>query len=100
MFDFLFQNLGQITPVMIYGTKVSAVGIARMLQSGHDDVKYKLVGFIDDDKAACERVIMGVKVYHLNEETLKRKVVKKAKAIIVSPMKMKKLIRQTIWIYF
>jgi len=91
MFDFLFQNLGQITPVMIYGTKVSAVGIARMLQSGHDDVKYKLVGFIDDDKAACERVIMGVKVYHLNEETLKKKVVKKAKAIIVSPMKMKEI---------
>ncbi|MGB4415565.1 MAG: nucleoside-diphosphate sugar epimerase/dehydratase [Paludibacter sp.] len=91
MFDFLFQNLGQITPVMIYGTKVSAVGIARMLQSGHDDVKYKLVGFIDDDKAACERVIMGVKVYHLNEETLKKIVVKKAKAIIVSPMKMKEI---------
>lgn len=91
MFDFLFQNLGQITPVMIYGTKVSAVGIARMLQSGHDDVKYKLVGFIDDDKAVCERIIMGVKVYHLNEETLKKIVVKKAKAIIVSPMKMKEI---------
>lgn len=91
IYDFFTQNSGQITPVMIYGTKSAAVGIAKMLRSGQGDIKYKLVGFIDDDKAASQRVIMGAKVYHLDEKTIKRVVVKKAKAIIVSPIKMKQI---------
>lgn len=89
-YDYFTQNFGQITPVMIYGTKSAAIGIAKMLQSSHD-TKYKLVGFIDEDKNSSERVIMGVKVYHLNEETVKEVVVKKAKSIIVSPLKMKSI---------
>ena len=55
------------------------------------DAKYKLVGFIDNDKNASQRVIMGVKVYHLTEEVVEKVIVKKAKAIIVSPNKMKEL---------
>ncbi len=91
LYDFFTLNSGQITPVMIYGTKSAAVGIAKMLRSAQDDKKYKLVGFIDDDKAASERIIMGVKVYHLDEKTIKKVVLKKAKAVIVSPIKMKQI---------
>jgi len=87
IYDLFTQNLGQVTPVMIFGTQSAAIGIAKMLRSA-DDNKYKLVGFIDDDKNATERVIMGVKVYNLDENTVKRIVVHKAKAIIVSPNKM------------
>lgn len=88
IYDYFTQNSGQITPVMIFGTKSAAIGIAKMLYSGPEN-KYKLVGFIDDDKNSSERVIMGVKVYKLDEDTIKNIVVKKAKAIIVSPVKMK-----------
>ena len=87
IYDYFTQNSGQITPVMIFGTQSAAIGIARMLRSTHDS-KYKLVGFIDDDKNATERVIMGVKVYLLDENTIKKVVSVKAKAIIVSPNKM------------
>lgn len=89
-YDYFTQNFGQITPVMIYGTKSAAIGIAKMLRSTQD-TKYKLVGFIDEDKNSSERVIMGVKVYHLDENTVKDIVVKKAKSIIVSPIKLKKI---------
>lgn len=89
-YDYFTQNFGQITPVMIYGTKSAAIGIAKMLRSTQD-TKYKLVGFIDEDKNSSERVIMGVKVYHLDENTVKNIVIKKAKAIIVSPIKLKKI---------
>lgn len=88
-FDMFSQSSGKITPIMIYGTQSAAVGIARLISSEKDDVKYKLVGFIDDDPKASEKFIMGVKVYPLNEETIKKHVVNKAKAIIVSPLKMK-----------
>lgn len=90
IYDYFTQNSGQITPVMIFGTQSAAIGIAKMLRSSNDN-KYKLVGFIDDDKNASERIIMGVKVYHLNEETIKKSVVNKCKAVIVSPIKMKQI---------
>jgi FlaA1/EpsC-like NDP-sugar epimerase len=90
IYDYFSQNSGQITPVMIFGTQSAAIGIAKMLRSSQE-TKYKLVGFIDDDKNATERVIMGVKVYRLDENTVKRVVVNKAKAIIVSPVKMNQI---------
>ncbi len=94
IYDYFTQNLGQVIPVMIFGTKSAAIGIAKMLRSSLDN-KYKLVGFIDNDKNATERVIMGVKVYKLDENTIKKIVVKKAKAIIVSPVKLKSINLET-----
>jgi len=90
IYDYFSQNSGQITPVMIYGSKSAGIGIAKFLRSGPEN-KYKLVGFIDDDKNATERLIMGLKVYKLDEATIKNIVAKKAKAIIVSPLKMKEI---------
>jgi FlaA1/EpsC-like NDP-sugar epimerase len=87
IYDYFSQNSGQIIPVMIYGSQSAAIGIAKMLQTATEN-KYKLVGFIDDDKNATEKIIMGVKVYSLNEEIIKKYVVNRVKAIIVSPLKM------------
>jgi FlaA1/EpsC-like NDP-sugar epimerase len=84
IYDYFTQNSNQITPVMIFGTQSAAIGIAKMIRFA-DDNKYKLVGFIDDDKNASKRLIMGVPVYHLDEKTLKKYIINKAKAIIVSP---------------
>jgi FlaA1/EpsC-like NDP-sugar epimerase len=91
VFDFFTQNAISIVPVMIYGTSSAGVGIAKMLRSGRDDLKYKLVGFIDDKKESTEKLIMGVKVYYFDEQTVKRVIAKKAKAVIVSPNKMKQI---------
>ena len=87
-YDYLTQRGEYITPVMIYGTKSAAIGIAKMLMSEQVGSKYKLVGFIDDDKSASEKTIMGVKVYHLNDDTLKNIIAKKCKSIIISPVKL------------
>jgi len=90
IYEYFTQNSGQITPVMIFGTQSAAIGIAKMIRSAEDN-KYKLVGFIDDDKNASQRLIMGVPVYHLDEATVKKHVVTRAKAIIVSPNKMNQI---------
>jgi FlaA1/EpsC-like NDP-sugar epimerase len=58
-----------------------------MIRSSQEH-KFKLVGFIDDDKNSTQRMIMGLKVYFLDEETIQRVIVHKAKAIIVTPLKM------------
>lgn len=87
-FDYITQRRGNIIPVMIYGTKQPAVGIAKMLNSQQGETKYKLVGFLDNDHNATEKLIMGVKVYLLNDENIKKHILKKTKTVIVSPQKM------------
>lgn len=89
-YDLFTQNAKSITPVMIFGTQSAAIGIAKMLRSSQEH-PYKLVGFIDDDKNATERVIMGARVYSLNENVIRKVVAVKARAIIVSPVKMNQI---------
>ena len=90
IYDFFIESVGHITPIMIYGTKSAGIGIAKMLRSDQN-MKYKLVGFIDDEKNATSRMIMGMRVYLLNEDNMKNIISKKAKAVIVSPLKMEKI---------
>lgn len=88
VYDFITQRSEFIKPVMIYGTKSAAIGIAKMLMSEQVGYKYELVGFIDDDKNASEKMIMGVKVYHLQDDVIQNVIKKKAKFIIISPLKL------------
>ncbi len=90
VYDTFSQNTGHITPVMIYGIQSAAIGIAKMLRTD-PGVKYKLIGFIDDEKSETKCLIMGYKVYFLDEPTVKNIISKKAKAIIVPPLKMEKI---------
>ncbi|MBP1664177.1 MAG: pglF 2 [Bacteroidetes bacterium] len=87
IYDYISQNSGISIPIMIYGTKSAGIAIAKMIRT-NENVKYKLVGFVDDDKNSVERIIMGVKVYKKTEENVKKIISKKAKAIIVSPLKL------------
>ncbi|MGC3979388.1 MAG: nucleoside-diphosphate sugar epimerase/dehydratase [Paludibacteraceae bacterium] len=86
-FELIAMNVGDVMPVMIYGTKSAGISIAKMLRTS-DRLKYKLVGFVDMDKVASQRVLMGVKVYELTDRNVKEVISRKAKAIIVSPFKM------------
>ena len=86
-FDFVSTNLGKVIPVVIYGTKSAGISIAKILRT-NENTSYKLVGFVDTDKEASSKVLMGVKVYELNEENMVKIISRRAKAVIVSPLKM------------
>ncbi|NLO71937.1 MAG: polysaccharide biosynthesis protein [Porphyromonadaceae bacterium] len=86
-FDFINTGSRDFVPVMIYGTKTSGIAIAKMLKT-NENMKYRLVGFVDSDKEATSKILMGVKVYEINEYNVTKTIAKKAKAIIVSPLKM------------
>ncbi len=92
--DTISANAGNTTPVMIYGTKSAGTSIAKMLRA-NEKMKFKLVGFIDTDKDVASKVLMGVKVYDLTEEIVKKKISRIAKAVIVSPLKMETINPQT-----
>lgn len=93
-FDFLSSNIANAIPVMIYGTKSAGISIAKMLRT-NEKMKYKLVGFVDTDKESASKIMMGVKVYTLTEENVKKIISQKAKAVIVSPVKMESINPQT-----
>lgn len=40
---------------MIYGTQSVGIAIAKMLRT-NEKMKYKLVGFVDDDRRSIEKV--------------------------------------------
>lgn len=86
-FDFVSTNSGNVIPVVIYGTKSADISIAKILRT-NENTTYKLVGFVDTDKEASSKVLMGVKVYELNEENMVKIISRRAKAVIVSPLKM------------
>jgi FlaA1/EpsC-like NDP-sugar epimerase len=66
VYDYYTQNSGNVMPVMVFGTQKAGIGIARMLRTSDGEQRYKLVGFVDDNKDATQKEIMGVKVYPFN----------------------------------
>jgi len=90
MFELISYNTGNSIPVMIYGTQSAGIAIAKMLRT-NERIKYKLVGFIDEDEQSVTKVIMGVRVYRKTEENVKNIISKNAKAVIVSPLKMNEI---------
>jgi FlaA1/EpsC-like NDP-sugar epimerase len=89
-FDHFVVSVGQVVPVLIYGTKAAGVSIGKMIRSTTDS-KYKLVGFIDDSKNTSNMQILGKPVYMRNNEEKLADIFRKKqiKAVIFSPWKMK-----------
>lgn len=92
IFNYFVETSAQIIPVMIYGIDEAGLGIARMILSSVNSKKqYKLVGFIDGDENAVNKMVMGIRVYNHDDQTIKTKVANKVNTVIVSPIKMKEI---------
>ncbi|HOO18696.1 MAG TPA: nucleoside-diphosphate sugar epimerase/dehydratase, partial [Paludibacteraceae bacterium] len=92
-YDFFVENSSNLVPVMIYGTDPSGISIGKMIlfKVGDDNTKYKLVGFIDNNHNTRQKILLGVRVYPYDKNTIATKIPKKAKNIIVSPAKLKEI---------
>ena len=66
--DFFNQRTNAVLNTYIYGTKSAGVDIAKSLRSGTEN-RFHLKGFIADDPAMKDKVVMGVDV-HLNDADL------------------------------
>jgi FlaA1/EpsC-like NDP-sugar epimerase len=92
IFNYFVETSAQIIPVMIYGIDEAGLGIARMILSRvNSEKQYKLVGFIDGNENAVNKMVMGIRVYNHDDWTIKTKVANKVNAVIVSPIKMKEI---------
>jgi FlaA1/EpsC-like NDP-sugar epimerase len=92
IFNYFVETSAQIIPVMIYGIDEAGLGIARMILSGVNSKKqYKLVGFIDKNENVVNKMVMGIRVYNNDDQTIRTKIANKVDTIIVSPIKLKEI---------
>ncbi|MBR5385152.1 MAG: polysaccharide biosynthesis protein [Bacteroidales bacterium] len=73
--------------VFIYGTTDGGIDIAKSIRTGQDR-KFNLCGFIADDPAMKNKVMMGVNVYMNDDTLLDTLIEKQIGGVIVSPVKM------------
>ena len=85
------SQFGQGSPkVMIYGTQVAGIAIAKMLRSA-GNVPYRPVGFIADKGQSEDYDLVGLPVHRLDEKLFIWMEKKGVKNIIVSPIKMQEI---------
>lgn len=73
--------------VFILGTKSGGVALAKNIRSSVDS-PYKLAGFVSTEAKPESRMLMGQRVYPLNDKLIYTMKAHKAKILIVSPLSM------------
>lgn len=90
IFEYISHHSSGVQKVLIYGTKSAGLSIAKMLQSNMEST-YRPVGFISDSKDNMHHNLLGLKVYHLNDELITLMKEKDIHNLIISPIKMKEI---------
>lgn len=71
--------------VFIFGVQQGGISIAKSIRN-QDPAKYRVEGFITDEKLDAS-MLMGVNVYHVDDNTCNLMVKKHIKALFVSPLR-------------
>ena len=89
-FEMLSHKMVNRKRVYIYGADAKGVALAKMLRS---DIytKYKVVGFIDDEKKLSIHDLAGLHVKKMDEKLFKRMKWENVNGIIIQEQKMKEL---------
>lgn len=90
VFEYISHHKSNVQKVLIYGVQSAGLSIAKMLQSDMES-PYRPVGFIADDGEQTQHNMLGLNVYHRNEDLLHIIKEKQIDSIIVSPIKMKNI---------
>ncbi|MGM9699857.1 MAG: polysaccharide biosynthesis protein [Prevotella sp.] len=84
LFDIAFSSENSMR-ALIYGVKEGGVGLAKNIRN-QKPTKFQLKGFIAHDSYYKGRILMGVKVYDVNDELADVLKSKNIKAVLVSPI--------------
>ncbi len=86
VFENLFESNNAL-PTFIYGTLEGAVGIANHIKSSKPS-QFALKGFLTDDAKKNNALLLGCRVYPINDELPELLKTKKIKAVLVSPLRI------------
>ena len=80
---------GNALRVLIYGAMTSGVGLAKNIRS-QQTAKFKLCGFISNNKRAKHMTLLGEKIYHVDDDIASVIEKEHIQAVLVSPTRLKK----------
>ena len=84
----LSQQSSHAMRVLIYGALSGGVGLAKYIRSQRP-LRFRLCGFISHDKRAKHMLLMGEKVYNVDEDDLGAIIKQqKVQAVLVSPLRL------------
>ena len=88
------KNLNDLTKaenstirVLIYGALTGGIGLAKNIRS-QNPAKFKLCGFISHDSRAKHMMLMGEKVYNVEDDIASVLEKEKIEAVLVSPLRL------------
>lgn len=88
------KNLNDVTKaehnamrVLIYGALTGGIGLAKNIRS-QNPAKFKLCGFISHDSRAKHMMLMGEKVYNVEDDIVSVLEKEKIEAVLVSPLRL------------
>ena len=88
------KNLNDLTKaenstirVLIYGALTGGIGLAKNIRS-QNPAKFKLCGFISHDSRAKHMMLMGEKVYNVEDDIAEIIQKEKIEAVLVSPLRL------------
>ena len=88
------KNLNDVTKaehnamrVLIYGALTGGIGLAKNIRS-QNPVKFRLCGFISHDSRAKHMMLMGEKVYNVEDDIAEIIQKEKIEAVLVSPLRL------------
>ena len=85
LYDYSFRDR-DLLPVFIYGVKEGGIGVAKGIRSDESG-RFALRGFISHTPDFQAHLLMGVKVYEVNDKLRDALVKKGVKAVLVSPVR-------------
>ncbi len=87
IYEVSFANI-HAKNTFIYGVRNGGIGIAKHIRS-EKPTKFRLKGFVTDDTASSDYILMGVKVHKLDENLVPYMKENGISAIIISPFRLR-----------
>lgn len=85
--DVTHSECQPLTRVLIYGAMTGGIGIAKNIRT-QKPAKYLLCGFISHDKRAKNMMLLGEKVYNVDEDITQVIEKENIQAVLVSPLRL------------
>ena len=87
LYDSVREGSQPLPRVLIYGAMTGGIGLAMNLRS-QNPAKYRLCGFISHDNRTKNMMLLGKKVYNVDDDIASILATQKIDAVLVSPLRL------------
>ena len=87
LFDTVREGDQSLTRVLIYGAMTGGIGVAKNIRS-QNPARFRLCGFISHDNRAKNMMLLGEKVYNVDDDIASIIALESIEAVLVSPLRL------------